>query len=80
MNPFFFFSWPASFSAASCCRCSLSHCCLSDECCDELASGLASSDSRISELDLSGNELQDRGVKKLCVGLKSRSCTLTSLA
>uniref|UniRef100_A0A3B3DV04 Uncharacterized protein n=1 Tax=Oryzias melastigma TaxID=30732 RepID=A0A3B3DV04_ORYME len=58
----------------------LSHCCLSDECCDELASGLASSDSRISELDLSGNELQDRGVKKLCVGLKSRSCTLISLA
>ncbi|XP_044202479.1 NACHT, LRR and PYD domains-containing protein 3-like [Thunnus albacares] len=57
----------------------LSHCSLTDECCAEIASGLASKES-ISELDLSGNALLDKGVKKLCVGLKSPQCKLDKLS
>ncbi|KAA8594526.1 hypothetical protein FQN60_011661 [Etheostoma spectabile] len=64
----------------------LSHCSLTDDCCAEL--GFASQGCVIRELDLSGNNLQDKGVKKLCVGLRSpqskleklslRTCCLTS--
>ncbi|XP_041838720.1 NACHT, LRR and PYD domains-containing protein 12-like isoform X2 [Melanotaenia boesemani] len=53
----------------------LSHCSLTDECCAELAAGLGCQEN-ISELDLSGNYLQDKGVKKLCMGLKSPLCIL----
>uniref|UniRef100_A0A3P8SYX7 Uncharacterized protein n=1 Tax=Amphiprion percula TaxID=161767 RepID=A0A3P8SYX7_AMPPE len=58
----------------------LSHCGLTDDCCSELASGFASIKSVISDLDLSSNDLRDKGMKKLlhrgvegclagCVGL-----------
>ncbi|XP_072240220.1 NACHT, LRR and PYD domains-containing protein 14-like [Leuresthes tenuis] len=57
----------------------LSHCSLTDECCGELASGLGSQEN-IHELDLSGNDLQDKGVKKLCMGLKAPWCTVRKLS
>ena len=59
---------------------SLSHCGLTDDCCAELASGCASQESIISALDLSCNNLQDKGVRKLCVGLKSPQCKLEKLS
>lgn len=59
---------------------SLSHCSLTDDCCAELASGCASKESIISELDLSCNEIQDKGVRKLCTGLRSPQCKLEKLS
>ncbi|XP_067303478.1 NLR family CARD domain-containing protein 3-like [Pseudorasbora parva] len=56
----------------------LSNCNLTDQSCKGLASILQSSNS-LRELDLSKNDLQDLGVKLLCVGLKSPNCTLEIL-
>uniref|UniRef100_A0A3B4F9M5 NACHT domain-containing protein n=1 Tax=Pundamilia nyererei TaxID=303518 RepID=A0A3B4F9M5_9CICH len=67
----------------------LTYCSLTDSCCAELASGLMSKENILSELDLSHNNLQDKGVKKLYIGLQSpcsvflflfrlRTCGLTS--
>ncbi|KAF3851863.1 hypothetical protein F7725_005218, partial [Dissostichus mawsoni] len=56
------------------------HCSLTDDCCAELASGLASKESILSELDLSGNDLQDKGVRKLCTGIRSPHCKLEKLS
>uniref|UniRef100_A0A3Q1CDE4 B30.2/SPRY domain-containing protein n=3 Tax=Amphiprion ocellaris TaxID=80972 RepID=A0A3Q1CDE4_AMPOC len=56
----------------------LSECNL-QECCADLASVLSSSSSNMRELDLSGNDLQDVEVKRLCVGLASPDCTLDTL-
>uniref|UniRef100_A0A8C6SWU3 Uncharacterized protein n=1 Tax=Neogobius melanostomus TaxID=47308 RepID=A0A8C6SWU3_9GOBI len=56
---------------------SLSHCKLSDCCCDDLASVLSS--SSLTHLDLSDNDLGDSGVEKLCAGLKSAPCRLEVL-
>ncbi|XP_066512908.1 ribonuclease inhibitor-like [Hoplias malabaricus] len=56
----------------------LNYCDLSEDSCDSLASVL-SSDSTLKELDLSDNDLEDSGVKKLCDGLKSPRCKLETL-
>lgn len=58
---------------------SLSRCGLTDNCCAELASLFVLRQSNIKELDLSDNNLQDKGAKKFCVGLKSPQCKLEKL-
>ncbi|XP_059908585.1 NLR family CARD domain-containing protein 3-like isoform X2 [Gadus macrocephalus] len=57
----------------------LNGCNLSGRCCEALASVLSSNSSRLRELDLSTNDLQDSGVKMLFVGLGSPHCTLETL-
>nr|XP_015823532.2 NACHT, LRR and PYD domains-containing protein 12 [Nothobranchius furzeri] len=54
-------------------------CWLSESCCAPLASALRSSSSRLKELDLSENGLQDTGVKLLSGGLESSRCRLDTL-
>ncbi|XP_028297325.1 protein NLRC3-like [Gouania willdenowi] len=49
----------------------LSSCGLSKRSCAALSSVLSSQSSSVKHLDLSNNDLQDSGVKLLCVGLKS---------
>lgn len=61
-------------------RFSLSNCILTDVCCLDLAVGLESKENSLSEIDLSGNELHDRGVKKLCLGMRSPFCKLEKLS
>uniref|UniRef100_A0A671M8V8 SPRY-associated domain-containing protein n=1 Tax=Sinocyclocheilus anshuiensis TaxID=1608454 RepID=A0A671M8V8_9TELE len=57
------------------------HCHLTDQHCEILSSALQSSNSSLRELDLSNNDLQDSGVKLicLCAGLKSPNCQLNIL-
>ncbi|XP_026997578.2 ribonuclease inhibitor-like isoform X3 [Tachysurus fulvidraco] len=52
-------------------------CCLREESCRALASVLRS--SRLRELDLTDNKVQDSGVRLLSDGLKDPSCTLQTL-
>ncbi|CAI5677841.1 unnamed protein product [Oreochromis niloticus] len=49
----------------------LSCCNLSDRSCEALSSVLSSQSSRLTELDLGNNNLQDSGVKLLSAGMKS---------
>uniref|UniRef100_A0A3B1K7A4 NACHT domain-containing protein n=1 Tax=Astyanax mexicanus TaxID=7994 RepID=A0A3B1K7A4_ASTMX len=63
------------------CSLSLSLCCcsLTLECCETLASALSSDSSVLKELDLSYNELKNRGVQLLSEGLKKPHCKLAIL-
>ncbi|XP_047430322.1 uncharacterized protein LOC124999448 [Mugil cephalus] len=58
----------------------LSDCNLSERSCEALASVLSSQSSCLRDLDLSGNDLKDSGVKLLSDGLKSPHCLLETLS
>ncbi|XP_029901752.1 NLR family CARD domain-containing protein 3-like [Myripristis murdjan] len=57
----------------------LSVCNLSERSCAALASVLSSQSSSLTDLDLSNNQLQDSGVKRLSAGLESPHCRLEAL-
>uniref|UniRef100_A0A671MCD7 NACHT domain-containing protein n=1 Tax=Sinocyclocheilus anshuiensis TaxID=1608454 RepID=A0A671MCD7_9TELE len=83
-NPKRFTSSPADYErlipAVRCCRKALFDSCGLDEtCCETVSSALQSSNSHLTELDLSNNHLQDSGVKLLYEGLKSSHCQLNIL-
>ncbi|XP_074541454.1 NLR family CARD domain-containing protein 3-like [Halichoeres trimaculatus] len=57
----------------------LSGCNLSERSCEALSSVLSSQSSRLRDLDLSHNDLQDSGLNILCAGLKSQHSKLETL-
>ena len=57
----------------------LQKCKLVGDCCEALAGVLSSESTRRRELDLSANDLQEAGVKALCMGLCSQLCKLETL-
>ncbi|XP_062294379.1 NACHT, LRR and PYD domains-containing protein 3-like [Scomber scombrus] len=57
----------------------LSGCNLSERSCEALSSVLSSKSSKLRELDMSNNDLQDSGVKLLSSGLESPHCKLQTL-
>ena len=62
-----------------CCIFRMSICNLSESSCEHLSSVLSSQSSSLTEVDLSNNDLQDRGLKQLCSGLESPHCKLETL-
>uniref|UniRef100_A0A8C2DZX0 NACHT domain-containing protein n=1 Tax=Cyprinus carpio TaxID=7962 RepID=A0A8C2DZX0_CYPCA len=66
--------------AVRCCMKALFDSCGLDEtCCETVSSALQTSNSHLTELDLSSNNLKDSGVKLLYDGLKSSHCRLNIL-
>ncbi|XP_053534259.1 uncharacterized protein LOC108264472 isoform X17 [Ictalurus punctatus] len=57
----------------------LSECNLTERSCSALHAVLSSESSKLTEVDLSSNPLEDSGVKLLCAGLKSPNCNLEKL-
>ncbi|XP_030641410.1 NLR family CARD domain-containing protein 3-like [Chanos chanos] len=60
-------------------RALLALCKLTEQSCSSVASVLQSVNCPLRELDLRNNDLQDSGVKSLCVGLKNPHCKLEIL-
>eukprot|EP00063_Salmo_salar_P064287 XP_014039122.1 PREDICTED: NACHT, LRR and PYD domains-containing protein 12-like isoform X1 [Salmo salar] len=63
----------------TCKRALLDRCELTYKSCETLASALQTPNSPLRELDLSYNDLEDRGVELLCVGLTSPLCNIQTL-
>ncbi|XP_045567058.1 NACHT, LRR and PYD domains-containing protein 12 isoform X1 [Salmo salar] len=63
----------------TCKRALLDRCKLTYESCKTLVSALQTPNSPLRELDLSNNDLGDRGVELLCVGLTSPLCNIKTL-
>ncbi|XP_010889903.3 NACHT, LRR and PYD domains-containing protein 3 [Esox lucius] len=63
----------------TCKRAQLAGCGLTDQSCGTLTSALQTPKSPLKELDLSYNNLGDKGVKQLCAGLKSPLCNIKTL-
>ncbi|KAG2459981.1 NAL12 protein, partial [Polypterus senegalus] len=57
----------------------LSYCDLTSRCCSALSSALSSPHSRLTELNLRDNNMEDSGVDQLFEGLKSENCKLEKL-
>ncbi|XP_039618279.1 NACHT, LRR and PYD domains-containing protein 3-like [Polypterus senegalus] len=64
-----------------CCRrVNFWYCRLTSRCCSALSSALSSPQSRLTELNLSNNNMEYSGVNQLCVGLRSENCKLEKLS
>ncbi|XP_071261074.1 NLR family CARD domain-containing protein 3-like [Salvelinus alpinus] len=63
----------------TCKRALLDGCKLTYKSCETVASALQTPNSPLRELDLSYNNLEDRGVELLCVGLTSPLCNIQTL-
>ncbi|KAM9399086.1 uncharacterized protein ACWYII_031441 isoform 1-T1 [Salvelinus alpinus] len=63
----------------TCKRALLDGCKLTYKSCETLTSALQTPNSHLRELDLSYNDLRDRGVELLCVGLTSPLCNIQTL-
>nr|XP_046193845.1 uncharacterized protein LOC124023362 [Oncorhynchus gorbuscha] len=63
----------------TCKRALLDHCKLTYKSCETLTSALQTPNFPLRELDLSYNDLGDRGVELLCVGLTSPLCNIQTL-
>ncbi|XDV23319.1 hypothetical protein PO909_027942, partial [Leuciscus waleckii] len=61
-------------------RLSLFECSITEKQCISLASALKSNPSHLRELDLSGNQIRNTGVKHLCDVLKDSHCKLERLS
>ncbi|XP_039615796.1 NACHT, LRR and PYD domains-containing protein 3-like isoform X1 [Polypterus senegalus] len=58
----------------------LRSCYLTSGCCESLSSALSVDHSRVIQLELSDNNLEDSGVRLLCEGLRSPNCKLQKLS